>query len=471
MPTQDAVLSALQKAVELSADSAPLRRHYAEMLLNRGLAKEAEGHFRRAVELDDDDPEAKLGLARSLQSQHQHAAALFLVKQVIRGSRRPARAYVLYARLLLELGSVERAVTEYRKAVHEDPEIQDPDLESRLGLELARDEDDGPATADLRVPSPDTAEIQILVESAPIPELPEMPAPERPVGFTEALRELFSERTRLTFQDVGGLESIKEEIRTILLHPLNNRDYYRAYEKPVGGRLLLYGPPGCGKTHLARAIAGEVLAPFLGVRLDDVMEVWKGESPRVVREIFQQARQQNPWVLLFDEVQEVGSGRAVTQELLKEMAADAATNDGLLILVATNAPWDADPALLHADRFDRVLFLAPPAEGDRVEILQVLCRSRPQHHLDFAVVATETEGFTSDDLRRLVNRAVETNLQLSLEEGRLSPLTTEDLLREAEKVSVVQSQEWLAVAREYLAKPPEAGDIYGDLRRYLALRG
>jgi SpoVK/Ycf46/Vps4 family AAA+-type ATPase len=441
------------------------------MLLNRGFAEDAENHFRRATELDPGDVESKLGLARALQSQNQHAAALFLVKQVIRDSRRPARAYVLYARLLLELGSVQRAVTEYRKAIHEDPEIQDPVLESQLGLEV---DDEGPETAELVIASPDTAEIEVILDKAELPELqPVTRNPEPPpeaVGFTDALRELFSERTRLTFQDVGGLEEVKEEVRTILLHPLNNREYYRAYDKPVGGRVFLYGPPGCGKTHLARAIAGEVLAPFLGVRLDDVMEVWEEDSPRALREIFQQARQQNPWVLLFDDVEEAGRNRPVVRELLQEMSADPAANDGLLILVATNAPWDADPDLLEMRRFDRVLFVPPPGEGERVEILRVLCRSRPQHHVDFSRIAAETAGFSSDDLRFAVNRAVEANLQRSLEEGRLAPLTTEDLLREAAKLSPTGVRDWLAVAREYLAEPPGEGDIYGELRRYLALQ-
>ncbi len=515
MAGSDEVLRALEKAVELSPDSGPLRRHFGETLLNRGLFARSEEQFKAALELDGDDAEAKLGMARALYAQGEAATALLLVRQVTRESRRPARAYILYARLLLGLGSVERAVAEYYRGVEEDPGLEDPALAAQLGIHLgpsARPEEsevDTTSTAEIpadQIPTfeddhpaaeaqdrskgedgSDTAEVQIPPEgiaaakgkdpvaglSSELPPITEEgEAGERRRSaerYSEALRQLFAVRPRQTFQDVGGMETVKEELQTMILHPLNHRDFYRSYDKPVGGRLLVYGPPGCGKTHLARAIAGEVLAPFLAVGLRDLVDVWQEEAGQVLQKIFDQARQQTPWVLFFDDVDDSSTqhdARPLLQQLLSELDGLNASNDGLLVLVATNSPWRAEQALLREDRFDRVLFLPPPDASDRAEILRILCRGKPQEKIDFQHLAGVTEGFTGRDLRDLVDEAVERKLEVSLEEGRPNPLSTADLANAAGRVAP-SSFLWFDRARRQLDPDPQEGEVYGELRRYL----
>lgn len=539
MAGSDEVLRALEKAVELSPDSGPLRRHYGETLLNRGLFARSEEQFKAALELDGDDAEAKLGMARALYAQGEAATALLLVRQVTRESRRPARAYILYARLLLGLGSVERAVAEYYRGVEEDPALEDPALAAQLGIRLGRstrpeaakagtssttpsatsstassatqgpadevptfdgdatlaavpdgdasedgdaspDEDgegDGTDTAEIIIPpellaaaEADRKARQQDSELPPMTEEGEAGERRRSAErYSEALRQLFAVRPRQTFQDVGGMETVKEELQTMILHPLNHRDFYRSYDKPVGGRLLVYGPPGCGKTHLARAIAGEVLAPFLAVGLRDLVDVWQEEAGQVLHKIFDQARQQTPWVLFFDDVDDSSTqydARPLLQQLLSELDGLNASNDGLLVLVATNAPWRAEPALLREDRFDRVLFLPPPDATDRAEILRILCRGKPQERIDFQHLAGITDGFTGRDLRDLVDEAVERKLEVSLEEGRPNPLGTADLATAAGRVAP-SSFLWFDRACRQLNPEPQEGEVYGELRRYL----
>lgn len=499
MELHDEVLEALRHAVELSPDSGPLRRHYAEMLLNRGYARQAEEEFRKAIDLDHLDAPSKLGLARALHSQNQNSTALLLVKQVIRDSDRPAKAYILYARLLLALGSVERAAREYRRAIAKDPEAVDPDLASELGLATAvipPGSPEHPAILAAQAaeasrararsggrPVPSPAAVSAPAASAPSLEDTQASPMVLPSGddfdsdddphpdispteaYTHRLRRLFASKPRITFEQVSGLDGVKRELNAMLVHPLNHRDYYRAYDKQLGGRVLLYGPPGCGKTYLARAVAGEVLAPFLAVHIHDLMDQWQQHAGGMLQEIFEQARDMSPSVLFFDDVETAGTLSPVSRQLNRELTGQ--DNEGLMILAATNAPWDADPALLNPGRFDRVLFVRPPSRADRLEALRHLCKGKPQEELKLPELAAWTSGMTFGDLARLVDLALDAVLQASLERGNPQPLTAQALIEAAQRISA-SGPPWLAEAREILRGTRGPADVYSELEDYLA---
>ncbi|MCB1033035.1 MAG: AAA family ATPase [Acidobacteria bacterium] len=428
MESNDEVLSALLTAVQVSPDSAPLRRHYAEMLLNRGYAEEAEVQFRHSLDLDPSDAATKLGLARALHSQNQNGKALLLVKQVIRQAARPAKAYILYARLLLALGSVERAVREYRKAVDEDPRASDPQLASELGLAIR------PA-----VPPP--------------PDTDETPPPTPETSIPETVRQLFAERPALSFQQVGGRREIKDELERRLVRPWRETDTVGELGRALGSRFLLYGPPGCGKSHLGRALAGELLARYLALSLQDLVEIWRGDSGRLLREIFAQARSsQDNVVLVFDEVEHLGGEPSLVQQFLSELS-QLEPDEGVVVVITTAAPWKALPPLVRKERFDRILFVPPPSTAERGEILRVLCQGKPQNFLSTRNAAELTEGCAVADLRKLVEKAIEQRLQQSLQEGRPLPLTTADLVRAAEETSP-SIPPWLEQARAHAASLP-----------------
>ncbi|HEX2208790.1 MAG TPA: ATP-binding protein, partial [Longimicrobium sp.] len=283
------------------------------------------------------------------------------------------------------------------------------------------------------------------------------------------------ERPKIGFAQVGGMEALKEQIGLKIIHPLRHPEMYRAYGRPIGGGILMYGPPGCGKTHLARATAGEVDAAFISVGIHEVLDMWIGQSERNLAELFAQARRQAPCVLFFDEVDALASrrsdfrtsaGRPLINQFLSELDGIDGGNDGLLVLAATNAPWHLDPAFRRPGRFDRVLFVPPPDVPARAAILEILTQGKPAERLDHDKVARKTDGFSGADLKAVVDLAIERKLSDAIRTGRAVPITTDDLLKAVKEVRP-STREWFATARNYVMYANEGG-LYDDVKPWLA---
>ena len=230
-----------------------------------------------------------------------------------------------------------------------------------------------------------------------------------------ALREVYVEVPEVRWEDVGGLEDVKQQLREAVEWPLRHPEYFRemGIEPPKG--ILLYGPPGCGKTLLAKAVATESEANFIAVKGPEVLSKWVGESERAIREIFAKARQAAPCVVFFDEIDSIASRRGyrfdsgvtdrIVNQLLTEM--DGLERlEGVVVIGATNRPDILDPALLRPGRFDRLVYVPPPDRGARLEILKVHTRRMPlAPDVDLARIADITEGYTGADLANLCREA------------------------------------------------------------------
>jgi len=277
-PSGDAI-EALRAALQLSPDNLPLRQHLAQSLMGVGRFEEAEREYREALALAPQNADLKIGLAVSYLQQNKISQSLVVVEDLVKRQDAPAAARVLYARLLIRTGDIANAVAQYKLALEIDPQTADPALSDQLGVgDSAQGEvDDG----------------RLREYAQPVGE--ELPA------------EL--ERPKLTFADVGGMQVLKEEIGMKIIYPMQHPEMYKAYGKAIGGGILMYGPPGCGKTYLARATAGEIKASFLAVGINDVLEMWIGNSERNLHVIFEQARRNRPCVLFFDEVDALGGRR------------------------------------------------------------------------------------------------------------------------------------------------------------------
>jgi AAA+ superfamily predicted ATPase len=283
------------------------------------------------------------------------------------------------------------------------------------------------------------------------------------------------EKSTLTLADVGGMEAVKRRLQVAFLAPLRNPDLRRMYGKSLRGGLLLYGPPGCGKTFIARATAGELEAKFMAVGLSDVLDMWLGESERKLHEIFETARRNAPCVLFFDELDAIGQkrahlrhhgGRTVVNQLLAELdGIQGAENEGVFVLGATNHPWDVDAALARPGRFDRRILVLPPDDAAREAILRYHLRGRPAAGLDVRAVAARTAGFSGADLAHLCESAAEIAMEASAQSGVTRPITAADVQQALKDVRPT-TRPWFETARNYALFANEGG-IYDDLLAYM----
>ncbi len=242
--------------------------------------------------------------------------------------------------------------------------------------------------------------------------------------------------------------------------------------------MLLYGPPGCGKTFLARATAGEAGIHFIAVGIDDVLDMWIGQSEKKLHALFQAARQQAPAILFFDEVDALGGRRSATRhesyrmlvaQFLAEM--DGAGQgqerkpEGVLVMGATNAPWDVDPAFRRPGRFSDVLFVPPPDLRARIEILKLKLVGKPTHDLDVPELARATELYSGADLEHVVEGGTEAALMRSLKGGHVQALTQADLAAAVRRVRP-STLEWFSSARNFATYANEGGQ-YNEVLDYI----
>ncbi len=241
--------------------------------------------------------------------------------------------------------------------------------------------------------------------------------------------------TRLT--DIAGMADVKKQLELSLLGPIRNPDLMKTFKVSARGGLLLYGPPGCGKTIVAKAVSGELGANFYQVGIADVLSRWLGESENSIRAIFDSARRNAPCVLFFDEVDALGhrrsalSGsaglRTVVNALLEELDSATSVNDGVYVLGATNAPWDVDPALRRPGRFDRMIFVPLPDAEARAAIMKLHLQDRPVEGINLAEVAKRTDGFSGADLAHICDSATQLAMADSLSSGQIRPVRMSDI--------------------------------------------
>lgn len=371
------------------------------------------------------------------------------------------------AQLLLDSGDARGALQEVAHVIGAAPEHAEAfALAAKAAKQLGGD---GPA-APKPVPSAPEDAVAVAV-----------PKPSPGTPFLSVVRDEPSanvledaEMPKETLADVAGLERVKRRLNTAFLGPLKNPALRRAFAKSLRGGLLMYGPPGCGKTFVARALAGELGARFMSIQLTDVLDMYIGESEKNVHRLFENARRAQPCVIFLDEVdalgqkrsnQRGGSGRGVVAQLLSELDSFGSDNEGVFVLAATNHPWDVDAALRRPGRFDRVVLVMPPDRPAREAILKMHLRERPVGEVDLGSLAARTRGYSGADLAHLCDTATELALEASVAIGEARPISQMDLERALGEVKP-STKSWIQTAKNY-AQFANEGGIYDELLDYL----
>jgi transitional endoplasmic reticulum ATPase len=235
-----------------------------------------------------------------------------------------------------------------------------------------------------------------------------------------AMREVLVEIPRVKWEDIGGLEEVKQALIEMVEWPLKYNDSFeRLGIRPPRG-VLLYGPPGTGKTLLAKAVANESQANFISIKGPELKSKWVGESERMVRELFKRAKQVAPCIIFFDEIDALAPRRGVaygehaTESIVSQLLSEMSGLEelrGVVVIAATNRPDMVDPALLRPGRFDRQILVPAPNEKARLEILKVHTKNMPLEKVDLKEIAKKTEGFTGADLEALVREAAMNSLR------------------------------------------------------------
>ncbi len=460
----ETTLKTLREAVLLAPGNFPLTRHYVRTLLDLTRFSEAERFLRETVLERNREPDFQLLLAEVFYRQGKNSHAMAIVETWCNPENLHRPALILHAKLLFRNGDVSRAVQEYKRAVEGDESLVDHEFASLLGItEWNEDHAEG---SDSEGASDESAWSEVV--DGKIRALP---------GDEESAENPLIERPKIKFDDVGGMDQVKEQIRVKIIYPITHADMFAAYGKKAGGGILLYGPPGCGKTYLARATAGEINANFLSIGINDVLDMWLGNSERNLHQVFENARRSRPCVMFFDEVDALGAsrsdmrqsaGRHLVNQFLAELDGIDSDNEGLLILGATNTPWHVDGAFRRPGRFDRVLFVPPPDAKAREEILKIQLADKPVDNIDLSKIAGKTNDYSGADLKAVVDAAIETKLHEAIRTGHPTPLKTNDLLT-ALKTARPTTREWFATARNH-ALYSNQGGTYDEILEYLKLK-
>ena len=286
-----------------------------------------------------------------------------------------------------------------------------------------------------------------------------------------------AEHTGLTLADVAGLDEVKKRLEAAFLAPMRNPELRKLYGKSLRGGLLLYGPPGCGKTFVARAVAGELGARFITVSFADLIDMFVGRSERNIHDLFEVARRNAPCVVFLDEVDAIGQKRSqlrntpmrsAVNQLLLELDDVASDNTGVFLLAATNHPWDVDSALRRPGRFDRTLLVLPPDGPAREGVFRFHLRDRPVAGIDLSRLSRLTDGYSGADIAHVCETAAERALLDSVSRGEPRLIGQADL--EAAVTEVKPSLgTWFETARNVALFANEGG-AYDDLVAYLRKR-
>lgn len=243
-----------------------------------------------------------------------------------------------------------------------------------------------------------------------------------------------------TFESVIGLDHVKSALYRDILYPIKHPELAKEYKVAINGGIVLFGPPGCGKTLIVRALAGEAGASIIDVRASDIYDTWVGSEGRNIGKMFRKARENTPCILFIDEIELLGSSRQMVRgnqtwmrealtTFLTELDGLQSDNTGVLVIGATNAPWMMDPALKRHGRLGKMLYVPPPDQSMKEELFRMYLKGAPlAEGTDYPALSKAAGMCNAADITSFCNEAVKLAWARTVESGTRSQVTMDDLL-------------------------------------------
>lgn len=458
----DKTIQLLQQSLLADPSNWDLRVHVAELLMAVNDQEQIAALLPESMIPNEE--KARLQAATLLRRADSDLA-LRLCAMVISANKANAGCYRLMADIYRDRGLSDLARKNYNVAAVIDESLEDPEFESWL--------ENKPATESKTIPLPAKTPVAMAthgdvmaddnnVESESFSDICE----------TDAVTDALDALELIDFSHIGGMEALKERIRMSIIYPFKNKELFAKFKKRVGGGLLLYGPPGCGKTLISRATAGECGAHFINISIHEILSKWIGESEQRMHEIFATARRKAPTIIFIDEIDALGVKRAdaghsasLVNTLLTEIDGAASRNENVLVMGATNTPWRLDSAFRRPGRFDHVVFVPPPDQAARKSIFALALDGIPQESLDLDQLAQKSEKFSGADIRAVVEAATESVIETIMKTGKEVRLTQKELLQALKKHRPT-TLEWLEQASNYASYANQSG-LYDELSEYI----
>ena len=286
-------------------------------------------------------------------------------------------------------------------------------------------------------------------------------------------------KSDVRFDDVIGLDKVKRYLQDNVVLAIKKPDLFKKYGKKLGLGLLLYGPPGVGKTHIVRAIAGEAGANVIIARINQIVDMYTGNTEKNLHAIFEQARKNTPCIIFFDELDALGVKRGggdegggggnssalrlAVNQFLVEMSGVEANPEGIYVIGATNNPWDIDPALKRSGRFGDSVYLKPPNYKDRKDLFRYYTRNKPVGQLNFGRLSRATMGFSPADIERVADKAAMLPLLHEYEHNMSREYTMKDVMQilKDKDYSGSSLDEWYAMVKKDVITKTENSTIDG----------
>jgi len=376
----------------------------------------AISNYDKAIEADPTYHKAYYNRGLAYACKEDYDKAIADINKVIEMKPNFAEAYYILGLAYEYKNELDKAIEAYNKSLKLNPDFKD----AQNRLELATSKKEKMEKERAAAPSVSETKRETKIEDGQIKEV------------------AFLEKPKINFSQVAGMESMKKIILKYIVWPFKNPQLAEKYGMKAGGGVLLYGPPGCGKTYIAKATAGECAANFINAKISDIVDMYAGNTEKNLHKVFVTARENAPAIIFFDEVEALGGKREGEQQqhmrmavnqMLAEMDGIEGSTENVLVLAATNMPWDVDPALRRSGRFGTIVYIPPPDFKSRKAIFQLECKNRPIGRIAWNRLALATWGYSSADIKQIVKEAAMIPWEEEFKTGKGRKITTGDFIK------------------------------------------